>query len=145
MLIIKQHDIIECLKEIKSKQPLLWYNESIHDLFGKISALYLELSFSFDDSNKMYNILSNIIYVSTQTIKETNLITYEQILIRTLNNTIQHGDKSFSTIHEMFGVLTEEYYELVNEVHNNNIDNIKEELLDVCAVSLFGICSFNLH
>ena len=84
-------------------------------------------------------------YVSTQTIKETNLITYEQILIRTLNNTIQHGDKSFSTIHEMFGVLTEEYYELVNEVHNNNIDNIKEELLDVCAVSLFGICSFNLH
>ena len=52
MLIIKQNAIIECLKEIKSKQPLLWYNESIHDLFGKISALYLELRFSLKKKNK---------------------------------------------------------------------------------------------
>ena len=120
MLIIKQNAIIECLNEIKSKQPLMWYNESIHDLFGKISALYLELRFSFDDSNKIYNILSNIIYVSTQTACSSNNPVSKAVLAVTKNKNYASSSIRISLSY----LTTKEEIDMFIKVLNNKIKEL---------------------
>ena len=53
----------------------------------------------------------------------------------------QKGWGTFSSSHEILGVIAEEYKELIDAVHENNLDNVKKELLDIAVGSLFGyIC-----
>lgn len=42
---------------------------------------------------------------------------------------------------EILGKLTEEYYEVENEVHNKKIHDLKNELMDVAVVCLWAIAS----
>lgn len=46
----------------------------------------------------------------------------------------RYGD--FASSHEGFGVLTEEYYELLEMVRSNRVDRIRHEALQVAAVAL---------
>lgn len=59
------------------------------------------------------------------------------------NNIIKNMDKkgnhSFASIHEILGVITEEYYELIEAIKENNHEKILEELMDVGTVAQFGI------
>jgi len=50
----------------------------------------------------------------------------------------QKGAGTFSSSHEILGIITEEYNELINAVHENNLDDVKKELLDIAVGSLFG-------
>ena len=51
----------------------------------------------------------------------------------------EKGNLSFSSIHEILGVLTEEYEEFKKEVHANNHDNIEYELKDIIVSALWGL------
>mgnify|MGYP000885109351 CR=1 FL=1 len=53
----------------------------------------------------------------------------------------QKGSGTFSSKHEILGVIAEEYKELLDAVHSKDYNNMKEELLDIAVGSLFGyIC-----
>jgi len=49
------------------------------------------------------------------------------------------GFGSFSSTHEILGVTTEEYCEVVDAVHRKDYDNLKEELLDLAIACVFGV------
>lgn len=46
----------------------------------------------------------------------------------------RYGD--FASTHEALGVLTEEYYELVEAIRGNRLDRIQREAVQVAAVAL---------
>lgn len=46
----------------------------------------------------------------------------------------RYGD--FASSHEALGVLTEEYYELIEVIRGNRVDRIRHEALQVAAVAL---------
>lgn len=48
------------------------------------------------------------------------------------------GDLGFISSHETLGVITEEYYELCEAVHENNEKRIVNELMDVVIAAFFG-------
>ena len=47
------------------------------------------------------------------------------------------GPGAWNSSHEILGIITEEYHELVDAVKNN--DGIKDELIDVALCCVFGI------
>ena len=50
------------------------------------------------------------------------------------------GPHTFSSKHEILGILTEEYYELVKAVHTDV--NFQGELIDVAVAAVYGLaCS----
>jgi uncharacterized protein YciW len=51
----------------------------------------------------------------------------------------EKGYGSFSSIHEISGVLAEEYHEAIEAVHRNDTLSLKQELLDIAAVCQFAI------
>ena len=51
------------------------------------------------------------------------------------------GEGTFASQHEILGIITEEYHELVQAVQNNDKDELIEELLDVAVGAVFGIAS----
>ena len=53
------------------------------------------------------------------------------------------GYNSFSSIHEILGVLAEEYREVEESIHLNNQDLLKLELLDVATTCIFAIASID--
>jgi len=54
------------------------------------------------------------------------------------NRIIEKGDGTFSSKHEILGVITEEYYELVMAVHNESPQRITEELIDIAVGAIFA-------
>jgi len=54
----------------------------------------------------------------------------------------EKGDRAFASKHEVLGIITEEYQELIEAVKNNDKENFEEELFDVAVAAIFGyICS----
>jgi NTP pyrophosphatase (non-canonical NTP hydrolase) len=51
----------------------------------------------------------------------------------------QKGYGTFASTHEIAGVVDEEYRELKEAVHYNDLNNFKEELLDVAVGAVFGV------
>ena len=51
----------------------------------------------------------------------------------------EKGPHTFASIHEISGILTEEYDEMKEAIHSNDYQRIKEELLDIATVCHFGI------
>lgn len=51
----------------------------------------------------------------------------------------QKGEYSYSSIHEILGIITEEFDELKDAVQNNNHDEVYNELLDLAVGCAFGI------
>jgi NTP pyrophosphatase (non-canonical NTP hydrolase) len=87
----------------------------------------------------MSNIDKGVVLMRTQLNDEqiTNAIskTIEKLQYRLR----QKGYGTFSSKHEILGVITEEYSELVNAVHGKNYNEMKEELLDIAVGSIFGL------
>ncbi len=60
------------------------------------------------------------------------------------NYTLQEkGKGTFSSIHEILGVLEEEYSEIKEAVHKNNYKAIELELLDLATTCQFAIACIN--
>lgn len=53
------------------------------------------------------------------------------------------GTGEFISIHEILGVVTEEWKELTDAVQSNNFHNVKEELEDIAVAAIWGIISIN--
>lgn len=54
----------------------------------------------------------------------------------------RHSGEGFVSSHEMLGVVTEEYYELVEAVKSNHPRRIQDELEDVLAACFFSLASY---
>ena len=52
---------------------------------------------------------------------------------------MKHGTGSFVSTHEVVGVLDEEFRELKDEVHANDTDAVRRELLDIAVAAVFGV------
>ena len=48
----------------------------------------------------------------------------------------QKGYGTFASRHEILGVITEEYREFAEAVHSKNIENMKEEIIDLAVGSI---------
>jgi hypothetical protein len=53
------------------------------------------------------------------------------------------GDGTFASRHEVLGIVTEEFYELLEAVKSESTDRLKAELLDVAVGCLFGVACIN--
>jgi hypothetical protein len=51
----------------------------------------------------------------------------------------EKGRGTFTSTHEMLGVMTEEQYELTGAVQSNLPTEVENELLDVGVTALFGL------
>ena len=51
----------------------------------------------------------------------------------------RHGNGCFASSHEILGIITEEYDELKDAVHDNDRDQIIHELLDLAVPAVFAI------
>ncbi len=55
----------------------------------------------------------------------------------------QKGYGTLKSKHEVLGIITEEYNELIQAITNNDDDNFEEELLDIAVACVFGFaCSY---
>lgn len=63
------------------------------------------------------------------------------ILIGLQKRLKQHGHAPLASIHEILGIMDEEHYELLMAVHQNDNDQVVEELVDIAVGALFGIAS----
>ncbi len=52
------------------------------------------------------------------------------------------GRGSFASIHEISGVITEEYDEMKREVIKNNRFGVQDECQDIAIASIFAIASY---
>lgn len=53
------------------------------------------------------------------------------------------GPGAWGSTHEVLGVITEEYWELQEAIKNNNMEEIKKELMDIAVACHFGIACIN--
>lgn len=53
----------------------------------------------------------------------------------------EKGQGAFSGPHEIYGVLAEEVNELLDAIHENDKEQVVNELYDVAVTALFGIAS----
>lgn len=51
------------------------------------------------------------------------------------------GSGTFSSRHEILGILADEYHQLTRAVQNYNSDDFEVQLLDILATSFLGIAS----
>ena len=64
--------------------------------------------------------------------------------IETLKDKIQHsldekGDGSFSSTHEILGIIQEEHHELIDAVRSNSQEDVAKELLDIAVGAILGM------
>lgn len=55
----------------------------------------------------------------------------------------QKGYGTWTSRHEVLGIITEEYTELVEAVHSGTTQNIEAELVDIAVACLFSIACIN--
>lgn len=70
-------------------------------------------------------------------------ISIKEISNKTDFRMIQKGTHAWQSTHEILGVITEEYWELQEAVKNNNMEEIKKELMDIAVACHFGIACIN--
>lgn len=55
----------------------------------------------------------------------------------------QKGHGTFSSRHEILGVITEEYKEFVDAVHSKDRQSMSDEILDLAVGAIFGMICFD--
>jgi NTP pyrophosphatase (non-canonical NTP hydrolase) len=50
----------------------------------------------------------------------------------------QYGTHSYSSKHEILGLLKEEFDEISSAVHNGTSEELKKELLDIAVAAVYG-------
>jgi len=77
-------------------------------------------------------------------ITDDNIATAMHVLKLTLDTQLKRkGKLCWLSAHEMLGVITEEYHELIDAVKSNLDFDIKRELLDVAVAALFALACIN--
>ena len=51
----------------------------------------------------------------------------------------EKGYGSFTSIHEVLGMMSEEHQELIDAVHANDWDQLDKELLDIAVGAIFSL------
>jgi len=51
----------------------------------------------------------------------------------------KRGVGTYASRHEIAGLIAEEYHELLEALKNNDMEEFKQELLDIAVACLFGI------
>lgn len=82
---------------------------------------------------------NNRIFVRDTVISSAVAITVEKLKDRLK----KHGVYSFMGPHEILGVVTEEYQELITATHQNLRHEVKAELVDIAVACIFGLASLN--
>jgi NTP pyrophosphatase (non-canonical NTP hydrolase) len=63
-------------------------------------------------------------------------------LTREINRRLKEkGDGTFVSSHEVLGVVTEEYHEMLDAVHDNDLKQMRKELLDIAVPCIIGVIS----
>jgi NTP pyrophosphatase (non-canonical NTP hydrolase) len=57
----------------------------------------------------------------------------------------EKGFGTFASSHEILGIITEEYKEMLDAVHKNNIESLKLELMDIAVGAIFGIACIDAN
>ena len=65
-----------------------------------------------------------------------------EIVDKTYARLHQKGWGTFSSSHEILGIITEEYHELIDAVKSNNLDKVHEELLDIAVACNIAIACY---
>lgn len=66
----------------------------------------------------------------------------DKVLAKLFYRLEQKGYGTFTSKHEILGVITEEYKEFVDAVHSKDYENMKEEILDLAVAAIFGLTCF---
>lgn len=73
--------------------------------------------------------------------RETLDRVYDAMVQNLLKGINKHGAGTWKSSHEILGLMTEEYHELIQAVHTGDRENLIEELKDIGTVVLFGLAS----
>ncbi len=57
----------------------------------------------------------------------------------------QKGFGTFASSHEISGVVTEEYHEMLEAVEKNNAESLRWELMDIAVGAIFGIACIDAN
>ena len=68
------------------------------------------------------------------------LVIVKQKLMQRLES---KGDGSYTSIHEILGIITEEFHELVDAVKSDETFQVKDECLDLGVAAVFAIACIN--
>jgi NTP pyrophosphatase (non-canonical NTP hydrolase) len=69
-------------------------------------------------------------------------LTLDQLRHRIYYRLKQYGNHSFASKHEILGLVTEEYHELVDAVKTERdeyLPEVRNELLDIAVACIFGV------
>lgn len=55
----------------------------------------------------------------------------------------EKGYRTYSSSHEISGVMDEEYDEMKEAIHNNDQQHLREELIDVAVAAIWSIVSID--
>ena len=66
---------------------------------------------------------------------------YDRIKQKTASKLEKKGDSAYVGTHETYGIIAEEFYELLKAMHENNTVNFDEELLDIAVACVIGMAS----
>lgn len=69
----------------------------------------------------------------------------DDILSQIDKKILKHGDGAYHGPHEGLGIITEEYWELIEAVKGNYRPDIKAEMMDVAVAALWAYASMVAH
>ena len=69
------------------------------------------------------------------------LNTIEALTVKIGQRIEQHGRGAYVSHHEMLGIVTEEYKELIDAVQSNDPVDVGNELMDVAVSAIYSIAS----
>lgn len=73
--------------------------------------------------------------------KEIEKVFTDDLIKQLTKKLKKHGNGAYHGPHESLGITTEEFWELVEAVKSNNIDDVESELFDVAIACLWGVAS----
>ena len=62
---------------------------------------------------------------------------------QTIKRIQKHGDRPWTSHHQIYGVLAEEMAEVLDEVRSNDLKRMRAELLDVAVAAIWGVHSID--
>ena len=71
--------------------------------------------------------------------KESRDLAVRAVSLLMENRLAEKGDGAFASRHEILGIVTEEYAELIDAVHRGGPSEINLELLDLAVAAVLGI------
>jgi hypothetical protein len=75
-------------------------------------------------------------------VTEKNINESIKIIINKIHRKIaKNGGHTYESTHEIYGIIAEEYHELILELHSNRTEDFIFELEDLAVAAIWGIAS----